>query len=85
MNALPLFEYIQLVVFFGLLIGLTPILGYYRSKVFTGSKHFMLPVLGWLKRTTYKFIGINPNEETNWKSYTFALIIFNFTGFTICQ
>jgi K+-transporting ATPase ATPase A chain len=82
MNVFPLAEFIQLVIFFGLLIGLTPILGNYMSKVFTGTKHFMLPVLGWLERFTYKLIRINPAEETNWKSYTYNLLLFNLTGFT---
>ena len=51
------------------------------SKVFTGSKHFMLPVFGWLERIIYKLSGLIPYEETNWKSYTFNLLLFNLTGF----
>jgi len=74
-------DVIQVILFFALLIGFTPILGKYMSKVFTGSKHFMLPVFGWLERLTYHFIGVNPDEETNWKSFAFSLLIFNFVGF----
>ncbi|HEY5511215.1 MAG TPA: potassium-transporting ATPase subunit KdpA, partial [Prolixibacteraceae bacterium] len=74
-------DFIQIMLFFTLLIGLTPILGNFMYKVFTGSKHFMLPVFGWLERLTYKFSGINPDEETNWKSYTFNLLMFNLVGF----
>lgn len=72
---------IQIILFFALLIGLTPILGNYMSKVFTGERHFMLPVLGWLERLTYQFSGVNPKEETSWKSYTFGLLLFNLIGF----
>ncbi len=74
-------DFIQIILFFTLLIGLTPVLGNFMFKVFTGSKHFMLPVFGWLERVTYKFSGINPDEETNWKSYTFDLLVFNLIGF----
>jgi K+-transporting ATPase ATPase A chain len=74
-------DIIQVILFFALLIGLTPILGKYMSKVFTGSRHFMLPVFGWLERLTYRFIGVNPDEETNWKSYAFGLLMFNLVGF----
>ena len=74
-------DFIQVILFFALLIGLTPLLGIYMTKVFTGNKHFMLPILGWLEKLTYKFSGINSDEETNWKSYTFSLLIFNFIGF----
>jgi K+-transporting ATPase ATPase A chain len=41
----------------------------------------MLPVFGWFERFIYRIIGIYPDEETNWKSYTFSLLMFNFTGF----
>jgi potassium-transporting ATPase potassium-binding subunit len=71
----------QIILFFAIIIGLTPILGKYMSKVFTGEKHFMLPVFGWLERLTYRFSGVNPFGETNWKSYTLDLLIFNFIGF----
>jgi potassium-transporting ATPase potassium-binding subunit len=74
-------DLIQILIYFALLIGLTPILGNFMYKVFTGKKHIMLPVFGWLERLTYKFSGINPDEDSNWKSYTFDLLMFNFIGF----
>ncbi len=74
-------DFIQILLFFALLIGLTPAIGNYMSKVFLGQKHFMLPVFGWLEELTYKFIGVNPEEETNWKLYTFSLLQFNLIGF----
>jgi len=74
-------DYIQIILFFAVLIGLTPILGNFMYKVFTGSKQLMLPVFGWLEKLTYKFTGIDADEETNWKSYTFSLLMFNLIGF----
>lgn len=75
------YDFLQILLFLGLLIGLTPVLGSYMYKVFTGGKHIMLPVFGWFERLTYKFIKVNPDEETNWKTYTFGLITFNLIGF----
>jgi potassium-transporting ATPase potassium-binding subunit len=74
-------DYFQIILFLALLIGLTPVLGKFMYKVFTGEKHIMLPVFGWLEKLTNRFIGVNPDEETNWKSYTFSLLTFNFFGF----
>ncbi len=74
-------DVIQVILVFTFLIGLTPILGNYISSVFSGEKHFMLPVFGWLEKLTYKLTGINPNAETNWKSYIFSLLMFNLIGF----
>ena len=74
-------DFIQIILFFTVLIGLTPILGNFMFKVFTGSKHLMSPVFGWLEKLAYKSSGIDPEEETSWKSYTFSLLMFNFIGF----
>jgi len=74
-------DFIQIILFLALLIGLTPILGNYMYKVFTGKKHFMLFVFGWLEKLTYKSSGIDPAEDKNWKSYTFGLLMFNLIGF----
>ena len=74
-------DLIQIILFLALLIGLTPILGNYMYKVFTGKKHFMLFVFGWLEKLTYKSSGIDPAEDKNWKSYTFGLLMFNLIGF----
>ena len=74
-------DIVQIVLFLVILIALTPVLGSYMYKVFTGNKHFLLPVFSWLEKLTYKSTGINPEEETNWKSYTFGLLMFNLIGF----
>ena len=71
----------QVILFFALLTGLTPILGSYMSHVFSGERHLMRPLFGWLERLTYRFSGVDPQEESNWKSYTFCLLLFNLAGF----
>ncbi|HPT22203.1 MAG TPA: potassium-transporting ATPase subunit KdpA [Bacteroidales bacterium] len=73
-------DFVQLFLFFAVLITFTPLLASYMNKVFTGSRHFLLPVFGWLENGVYKLSGINPLKEANWKSYTFDLLVFNLTG-----
>ena len=75
------FDLLQIIIFVGILIGLTPIMGNFMYKVFTGEKHLMSAPLGWLERLTYRFSGVNSSEETNWKTYTFGLLLFNLIGF----
>jgi len=74
-------EILQILIFLILLVVLTPVLGNYMSKVFTGGRHFMQPVFGRLERYIYKFLRITPEDETNWKSYVFGLLIFNLICF----
>jgi len=80
-NFMTIPDIIQIMLFVAVLIGLTPLLGNYLFMVFAGKKHVMLPVIGWLERLTYRFAGLNPEEETNWKSYAFSLLLFNLIGF----
>jgi len=75
------FDFLQIIIFVGLLIGLTPIMGNFMYKVFTGEKHLMSAPLGWFERLTYKLVGVDATEETNWKSYALGLLLFNFIGF----
>jgi len=70
----------QISLFLILLTGLAPILGNYMAKVFTGSNHFMIPVFGWAERIFYKITGVNIDEESNWKTYTISLLLFNLSG-----
>jgi len=73
-------DFIQIILYFAVLISLTPVLGNFMYKVFTGKNHLMLPVFGWLEKLTYKLTGIDAEEETNWKTYTFGLLMFNMVG-----
>ena len=75
------YDFLQIIIFLGLLIGLTPVLGNYMYKVFTGKKHLMAAPLGWLERLTYRFVGVDAKEETNWKTYAFGMLLFNIIGF----
>lgn len=76
-------EIIQLILFFVLLAALSPLLGKYMAKVFMGEKHFMKPVFGWLEKFVYRLTGIKSEEEMNWKTYTFGLLMFNLFGFAL--
>lgn len=70
----------QISLFLILLTGLAPILGNYMAKVFAGGNHFMIPVFGWAERIFYKITGVNIDEESNWKTYTISLLLFNLSG-----
>ena len=63
-----------------LLISLSYPLGRYIAKVYKGEKtplDFMAPVERWI----YRFSGINPHEEMNWKQFLRALLTVNLFWF----
>ena len=51
------------------------------AKVFMGEKHIMKPVFGWLEKSVYRISGIKSEEEMNWKTYMYGVLLFNLFGF----
>lgn len=76
-------EAIQLIIFLSGLFTLAPLLGVYMAKVFLGEKHIMKPVFGWLEKLIYRSSGIRSEEEMNWKTYTYCILLFNLFGFVL--
>lgn len=74
-------EAIQLILFLVALVAIAPVLGRFMAKVFMGENHFMKPVFGWLEKSVYRICGIKSEEEMNWKTYLFGVLLFNFFGF----
>ena len=77
---MKLIEIIQIVLFFGLGIALTPPLGRFMYKIYTGQKTW-LSFLSPIERLIYKLTGVNPNEEMTWLHYFFAVLMFGVVGF----
>jgi potassium-transporting ATPase potassium-binding subunit len=73
-------DIIQITLYFIAVILLALVLGRYMAKVFMDEKHFMKPVLGWLEKIIYRTAGVNCKDEMNWKTYTFAVLLFNLFG-----
>ena len=76
-------EVIQVIIFLVALVALSPLLGKFMAKVFMGENHFMKPVFGWLEKIVYKTIGIKSEEEMNWKTYLFGVLLFNLFGMVL--
>ena len=63
-----------------LMVGLAFPLGKYIAKVYKGERtclDFMKPVERWM----YRFSGVNPDEEMNWKQFLRALLVVNLFWF----
>lgn len=73
-------DFIQLLVYFVVLIGLVIPLGLYMAKVFQGEKTFMDRVMGPLEKFIYRLCGIDVQKEMNWWEYALSLLAFSFIG-----
>jgi K+-transporting ATPase ATPase A chain len=76
-------DFLQILIFVLALILLTPVLGSYMSRIFSGERTFKPKYFSWIERTIYHVCGIDATVEMDWKEYTKALLLFNFLGFAV--
>lgn len=72
-----------IILFLGILVAVTPILGTWLAKVLTGEKTFLSCFLGPVERSVYKVAGVDPAGQMNWKEYAWAAFWFNMAGFLV--
>lgn len=76
-------DFLQVALFLGGLIALTPLLGRWMAAVFAGEKTFVTPILGGVESALYRLSGIDVRREMNWKRYLGALFAFNGLGILV--
>ncbi|HWC59863.1 MAG TPA: potassium-transporting ATPase subunit KdpA [Verrucomicrobiae bacterium] len=74
-------EIVQIILFFGLGIALTPIVGKFMYKVYSGQKTFLHPIFGPIERLIYRLTGCDPEHEMTWLQYFWAVLLFATVGF----
>ena len=68
-------EILQITLFFGLGIALTPPVGRFMAKVYKGERTFLHPILQPVEKLIYRLTGIDPNEEMTWLTYFWAVLL----------
>ncbi len=73
---------LQLVFYVVVLLLLTKPFGLYMARVFEKRPvYFLDRILGPVERLTYRLCGVKLDDETDWKTYASAMLLFNFVGF----
>jgi len=72
--------WLQILVFCGIVLVLVKPLGAYMTRVFSGERTPLSPVLVPLERGLYALAGTSEREEQHWTTYAFAMLMFNLLG-----
>lgn len=72
--------WIQITVFFVLLLLVVKPLGSYLAKVYSGEHTLLSPILKPVESGINRLAGISPEKEMTWKEYSLAVILFNLAG-----
>lgn len=77
---MTLIGWLQILLYCGIIIALVKPLGGYMTRVFTGERTFLSPILAPVERGLYRIAGTSEREEQHWTSYAFAMLMFNLLG-----
>ena len=69
--------WLQIILFFALVLLLAKPLGLYMVRVFERRKTWLDPVLVPCERLLYRVTGVKPEEEMRWTQYTLAVLVFS--------
>ena len=67
----------EIVLFLVVLTALTPVVGGYMARVFTGERVFLTPVLGPVERLALRAFGVRPERGQDWKAYARSMLLFS--------
>ncbi len=76
-------QIVQILVFLGIVIALTPILGRYMARVFSGQKTLLDPVLAPIERGIYRVCRIDASKDQGWIEWTVVMLIVNAASLVI--
>ncbi len=69
--------WLQIAVFFLLVLAVTKPLGVFMAKVFNRERTFLDPVLRPIERLIYRLTGVNEDQEMRWTEYAIAMLLFS--------
>lgn len=72
--------WLQIALFFGLLLLTTKPLGIYMARVYAGERTLLSPVLQPVENLFYKLFGVDKNDDMKWTTYSFAMLAFSIVG-----
>ncbi len=72
--------WIQILVFLALVVAVTRPLGGFMTRVFTGERTLLSPILGPIERALYRLAGVDERTEQHWVTYAVSMLLFSAAG-----
>jgi K+-transporting ATPase ATPase A chain len=73
----------QIALYCTIIVALVKPLGGYMTRVFSGERTFLSPVLRPVEVVLYAAGGVDESREQHWTTYTVAMLLFHVGGFLI--
>ncbi len=73
--------WIQIALYGVVIVLLIKPFGGYMTRVFSGERTFLSPVLGPVERVFYRLSGVDERSDQNWLAYAVSMLLFSLMGF----
>ena len=74
---------VEILVYLGVVVALTPLLGGYMKRVFSGERTFLDPLLRPLERGVYRVCGVDASRDQGWVEWTITMLAVNAASLVI--
>ncbi len=75
--------WIQILLYCAIIVAITPVLGAYMTRVFSGERTFLSPILRPIEIAIYKIAGVDERQEQHAVTYTLGMLLFHVGGLFI--
>jgi potassium-transporting ATPase potassium-binding subunit len=75
--------WVQIVLYCLIIVAITPVIGAYMTRVFSGERTLLSPILRPVERAIYAIAGVNEQTEQHAVTYTVGMLLFHVGGFLI--
>ena len=72
--------WLQIILYFVLILAITKPLGIYMHRAFEGPKRPLPRVFGPIERVLLRLCGLKGDETQGWKAYTVMMLVFSAMG-----
>ena len=73
--------WLQIALYCAVIVAITKPFGGYMTRVFSGERTLLSPVLRPVERGIYWICGVDEKEEQHWLTYAVAMLLFSLAGF----
>jgi len=74
---------VEVLVYLAIIVAITPLMGGYMKRVFSGEKTFLDPVLRPIERGIYRVCGVDAAKDQSWVDWTITMLIVNAASLVI--
>jgi K+-transporting ATPase ATPase A chain len=75
--------WLQILLFIAIIIAIAKPVGVFMTRVFTGERTFLHPVIGPFERLIYRLTGVDEKREMRWTEYAAAMLLFSLVSLVL--